>query len=61
MAQAAAEAVAKARPDAELKHVDLALSATAVPLFAADPTRISQLLGSLISNAVKFTGGRRTG
>jgi len=27
-----------------------------VPLFAADPTRIGQLLGSLVSNAVKFTG-----
>jgi signal transduction histidine kinase len=56
LAQAAAAAVAQARPDAQLKHIDLALSATAVPLFAADPARISQLLDSLISNAVKFTG-----
>jgi signal transduction histidine kinase len=52
----AAEAVADARPDAEVKHIDLVLSAAAVPPFAADPGRIGQLLGGLISNAVKFTG-----
>src|SRR5579859_393737 len=56
LAALAAEAVANARPDAEVKHIDLALSATAVPPFAADPGRIRQLLGGLISNAVKFTG-----
>src|SRR6266702_1457898 len=56
LAEAAAEAVAEARPDAQLKHIDLTLSAAAVPPFTADPGRIGQLLGSLISNAVKFTG-----
>jgi hypothetical protein len=56
LAEAAAEAVAEARPEAQLKHIDLALSAAPVPPFTADPARISQLLGSLISNAVKFTG-----
>jgi PAS domain S-box-containing protein len=56
LAEAAAEAVAEARPDAQLKHIDLTLSAADVPPFTADPGRIGQLLGSLISNAVKFTG-----
>ena len=55
LAEAAAEAVAEARPDAQLKHIDLTLSAAGVPPFTADPGRIGQLLGSLISNAVKFT------
>jgi signal transduction histidine kinase len=32
------------------------LSAAPVPLFAADPGRIAQLMASLLSNAVKFTG-----
>jgi signal transduction histidine kinase len=56
LAEAAAEAVAEARPEAQLKDIDLSLTAAAVPPFAADPTRIGQLLGSLVSNAVKFTG-----
>ena len=53
-------AVEEMRPEAQRKHIDLTLSATAVPCFAADPTRIAQLLGNLISNALKFTpdGGR---
>ena len=56
----AVEAVEEARPEAQRKHVDLDLSATAVPRLAVDPTRIAQLLGNLISNAVKFTpqGGK---
>lgn len=62
LAEAAAEAVAEARPEAQLKHIDLTLSAAPVPPFTADPARISQLLDSLISNAVKFTGnGGRVG
>ncbi len=56
LAEIAAEAVAEARPDAQRKHLDLVLSAAAVPQFAADPGRITQLLDSLLSNAVKFTG-----
>ncbi len=61
LAEIAAEAVAEARPDAQLKHIDLVLSAAAVPQFAADPGRISQLLDCLLSNAVKFTGDGGTG
>ena len=56
LAEIAAEAVAEVRPDAQLKNIDLVLSLAPVPLFAADPGRIGQLLGSLLSNAVKFTG-----
>jgi PAS domain S-box-containing protein len=56
LAEIAAEAVAAIRPDAHRRNLDLVLSAAPVPQFAADPDRISQLLGSLLSNAVKFTG-----
>ena len=60
LAAIAAEAVAEMRPEAQHKNISLVLSGGEVPLFAADPTRIAQLLGNLISNAVKFTaeGGR---
>jgi signal transduction histidine kinase len=60
LADIAACAVEEMRPEAERKHIDLVLTATAVPHLAADPTRIAQLLGNLLSNAVKFTtdGGK---
>jgi PAS domain S-box-containing protein len=60
LADIAACAVEDMRPAAERKHIDLVLSATALPPFAADPTRIAQVLGNLLSNAVKFTpdGGK---
>jgi two-component system, sensor histidine kinase and response regulator len=56
----AACAVEEMRPEAQRKHIDLTLSATAIPRLAVDPTRIAQLLGNLLSNAVKFTpdGGK---
>jgi PAS domain S-box-containing protein len=60
LADIAACAVDEIRPEAERKHIDLVLSATAIPRLAVDPTRIAQLLGNLLSNAVKFTpdGGK---
>ena len=57
LAGIAAFAVEEMRPEARRKHIDLCFAATAVPRFAVDPTRIAQLLGNLISNAVKFTPG----
>jgi PAS domain S-box-containing protein len=60
LASIAAETVAEMEPEAQRKNVSLSLSHDDAPTFAADPTRIAQLLGNLISNAVKFTpeGGR---
>jgi len=55
LADIAACAVDELRPEAQRKHIDLALHATALPRLAVDPTRIAQLLGNLLSNAVKFT------
>ena len=60
LADIAAHAVEELRPEAQRKHIDLALSVTAIPVLSVDVTRIAQLLANLLSNAVKFTpdGGR---
>ncbi len=55
LAGLAGQAVEEGRPEADRKHIDLVLSAAPVPRSAVDPTRIAQLLGNLITNAVKFT------
>jgi two-component system, sensor histidine kinase and response regulator len=57
LADIAAHAVEDLRPEANRKHIDLALSVTAIPVISVDPTRIAQLLANLLSNAVKFTSG----
>jgi signal transduction histidine kinase len=55
LADVAAEVVAEMRPDAGRKNIELTLSAPADPHLPVDPARMAQLLGNLISNAVKFT------
>jgi PAS domain S-box-containing protein len=55
LADIAAEAVQEMRPDAGGKNIELTLSAAVDPHLPVDPTRMAQLLGNLISNAVKFT------
>jgi PAS domain S-box-containing protein len=55
LADIAAEAVQEMRPDAGPKNIELTLSAPVDPHLPVDPTRMTQLLGNLISNAVKFT------
>jgi PAS domain S-box-containing protein len=60
LGQIATSAVEEMRPEAERKDISLTFAATAGLRIPVDATRIAQLLGNLISNAVKFTpqGGK---
>jgi two-component system, sensor histidine kinase and response regulator len=55
LAEIAEAAVEEMRPEAERKHIALVFSPACTPHLPVDATRIAQLLGNLISNAVKFT------
>jgi signal transduction histidine kinase len=55
LAQVAVTTVEEMRPEAERRNIGLSLRATVAPRAPVDIARIAQLLGNLISNAVKFT------
>jgi PAS domain S-box-containing protein len=60
LAEIAESAAEEMRPEAKRKHIALVFSSAGPLRLPVDATRIAQLLGNLISNAVKFTpdGGK---
>src|SRR5579872_2301327 len=53
------DCVVAAKPSAEAKQINLRLTTGELPLIAADRGRLSQALGNIISNAIKFTDDGR--
>jgi signal transduction histidine kinase len=50
------ECIAVARPAADAKQIELLLAGSGrIPSIAGDPGRLSQAVGNIISNAIKFT------
>jgi signal transduction histidine kinase len=51
----AREIVESAHPAAERKGIDLVLETDGRPVVEGDPRRLGQIVGNLVSNAVKYT------
>lgn len=49
------DCIVGAKPSADAKQIDLRLKVMEMPLLSADRGRLSQALGNIISNAIKFT------
>mgnify|MGYP005844077899 CR=1 FL=1 len=57
LAEVVRKAVSKYRPEADEKGINLGLEvAGQIPVVNVDPQRISQVIGNLLSNAVRHTG-----
>jgi signal transduction histidine kinase len=60
LAQVVQQAVDAIRPLADAKHLALATDIARVPPLSADPHRLLQVAGNVLSNAVKFTSAGGT-